>query len=493
MAIKDPLALPSDELIQTPIVGLIYKQLTGRSVAYHKVDNYIAGNHDLSFATQKFTNAFGALFRAYSENLIPRILGTLTDYLRFQKPEPGSGPSYMTTDDEEASEALNIWLKAQLFPIIAGQVHSDAYKYGNGYVIVGFDDLKSPRIYRQDARQLSVIYDPERPDQIIAAAKVWTDLFTAQIRMNIYTLSGTYSYYAPNSNSVPQEAKSFLPFGDEPYLPHLVPGIVPVFHFANDPDTGGQGKSELNDLYPLQDALNKDNCDRLVAQEFQAFRQRWATGIETEIDENGKVIPPMVPGIDRLWFSANETAKFGDFEPIEIEQFLKVAQSDRLSLAILSRVPVHHLIPPDGDFPSGEAQKTAEMPTLNKTADRQESWGAVWASMAAYWFLINGGQVPSGIACNWADMTPRDKTNECQGDMFEANAATSWNQLGVPKRQLLLEKGYTPEQIDEFETQIQGEQEDAAAAQSALLDRTMGRPNMGRTMNPNQNDGSAKQ
>lgn len=40
------------------------------------------------------------------------------------------------------------------------------------------------------------------------------------------------------------------------------------------------GRSEIRDLVPLVDALNKLLADMLVASEFLARPRRWATGIE---------------------------------------------------------------------------------------------------------------------------------------------------------------------------------------------------------------------
>src|SRR3954454_21458849 len=52
------------------------------SVRYAKTERYYRGDHDLSFATEKFRNAFGALFREFALNLCPAICDSVADKLK---------------------------------------------------------------------------------------------------------------------------------------------------------------------------------------------------------------------------------------------------------------------------------------------------------------------------------------------------------------------------------------------------------------------------
>jgi hypothetical protein len=54
-----------------------------RSAArYAKTERYYRGDHDLAFATEKFENAFGTLFREFAMNLCPAICDAVKDKLR---------------------------------------------------------------------------------------------------------------------------------------------------------------------------------------------------------------------------------------------------------------------------------------------------------------------------------------------------------------------------------------------------------------------------
>jgi hypothetical protein len=54
------------------------RRLAGK---YSRAERYYRGDHDLSFATEKFQNAFGSLFREFAMNLCPAIVDAVKDKL----------------------------------------------------------------------------------------------------------------------------------------------------------------------------------------------------------------------------------------------------------------------------------------------------------------------------------------------------------------------------------------------------------------------------
>src|SRR4051794_19201422 len=49
---------------------------------YERAERYYDGQHDLRFATEKFENAFGTLFREFALNLCPVVCEAVRDKLR---------------------------------------------------------------------------------------------------------------------------------------------------------------------------------------------------------------------------------------------------------------------------------------------------------------------------------------------------------------------------------------------------------------------------
>jgi len=49
---------------------------------YAKSERYYDGDHDLAFATEKFVNTFGTLFREFALNLCPVVCDAVRDKLK---------------------------------------------------------------------------------------------------------------------------------------------------------------------------------------------------------------------------------------------------------------------------------------------------------------------------------------------------------------------------------------------------------------------------
>src|SRR6478672_103157 len=63
---------------------LAIQNLRANAQRYDKPERYYRGDHDLSFATEKFENAFGSLFRQFALNLCPAIIDAVRDKLKIE-------------------------------------------------------------------------------------------------------------------------------------------------------------------------------------------------------------------------------------------------------------------------------------------------------------------------------------------------------------------------------------------------------------------------
>src|SRR5690606_18352200 len=79
-------------------------------------------------------------------------------------------------------------------------------------------------------------------------------------------------------------------------IPHTM-GRVPIFHLSVTHRPGCYGRSDIAPIIPLQDRLNLTIANQAVAEEFQSYPQRWATGIQLVSDpETGEHIHPFSAG-----------------------------------------------------------------------------------------------------------------------------------------------------------------------------------------------------
>ena len=409
---------------------------------YQRYSRYYDGDHHLAFATEKFENTFGALFREFALNLCPAVCDAVRDRLKiegFAVQSAGFSPS-----ERDESRTLNtIWHRNRM-DARAGEVHKEALTNGDAYVIVWPDDAGRAVVHPNSAANMTVEYDDELPGRVVWAAKFWrtTD---KHLRLNLFYPDRIERYITgkPHEGLLP-EAKEFVPFvksasfssseRDKSRTLNNPYGVVPVFHFANNASIGAFGRSELEDAIPVQDGMNKSVLDMLVAMEFASFRQRWVAGIEIEYDTEGNVIAPFRNGIENLWVSGNEGAKFGDFDTVDLEQFLKVKDGFRIDIASVTGTPLYYLLPQGRGFTSGEAMRKAESRFIAKVRDRQTSFGQVWADVMQFALRIEGhGEV--FLKTRWEDAGRLSEKETLENLLMKV-------QLGLSPAAALKEAGY---------------------------------------------------
>jgi hypothetical protein len=397
---------------------------------YERYERYYNGDHDLAFATEKFQNTFGTLFREFALNLCPVVCDAMRDKLRIRIPRRNAGnlPAFVrgvsTTgngfDSEHTqagslrSDAESIWTRNRM-ALRCGEVHKEALRSGDAYLIVWPDANGRATLFPNRAANIFVQYDDENAGRVLWAAKWWPTR-DRYVRVNVLYADRVERYVSKQeAEGIVADAKSFLPFsGLEPLHTQAGSlrsdaatlanpyGVVPVFHFANNADVGDLGRSELEAAIPVQDGLNKSVLDMLVAMEFAAYRQRWAAGIEIEFDADGKKVSPFKAGVEHLWMSENPQATFGDFAAADLEQFLKVKDSFRIDIASVTGTPLHYFLQESGGFASGVSLRQNETRFHAKVRDRQAAFGQVWEDAMRFALRIEGVS-DADVAIEWED------------------------------------------------------------------------------------------
>jgi hypothetical protein len=439
------------------------------AVRYAKTERYYRGDQDLAFATEKFENAFGTLFREFAMNLCPAICDAVKDKLRIEgfglgaqatlpasvarDADPASPPGEAMQASSLRSDMDHIWFRNRMQQR-AGEIHKEALKSGDAYAVVWYDARGEVTIYPHRAANVTVHYDEDSPGRIAWAAKYWrtSDRHT---RLNIFYPDRIERYVTKKEfDAALPDASEFVALSpksnvqgpkandsEQPWtldigawtLPNPF-GLVPVFHFANNSDVGCLGQSELVPAIPIQDGLNKSVLDMLVAMEFSAFRQRWASGLEVEYNEAGEAVPPFKTGVDRLWLSSNPQTTFGEFNTTNLEQFLKVKDSFRVDMASVTGTPLHYFLQTTRAVASGESLKQNETRFLAKVRDRQTAFGQVWAELMSFALRL-AGSPDVDLITHWEDPAPTTERDTLQNLLLK-------KRLGVSTEQALREAGY---------------------------------------------------
>lgn len=437
-------------------VNFALERLAHRRHKYHVYHEYYEGDQPMGLASDAFRSAFGGLLRQVTYNRCAPVVDAISDRLQITgwTSERGDGPT--------ADMADMLWRNAR-GDWLQGLLHVEALRSGDAYLIVWPDPVSGLPKWTVNRADLCSVVTDEETGATTCGTKLWRVRHGADAgrwRLTVYEPDVVTRWITKGKqDDQPVDWAKFVayeadgaPEGANPF------GIVPLIHFANNAQFPGDfGMSELRDVLPLQDALNKSMADHLVASEFVAYPQRWAVGIEPQVDpQTGLELETFRPGVDRMFLVADAQAKFGEFSAADMTQFLEVTDAWDMRISRVSRVPVHWLGMAT-EFPSGEALKTAESPFVAKLRDRQIAFTDAWARSMALALRIAGvaGEQADAIAPEW--MSAETRSEREAWDLALMKKAT-----GVPNAQLWAENGYTEEQVVQFEEAAQVAQDQQA-------------------------------
>jgi hypothetical protein len=406
------------------------KQISATS----KWAKYFDGTQPLSFATASYKVEFETMIKAVSDNWMPLLCEAVNERMHIDGFRFGQNPK---ADDD----AWRIW---QLNGLDSDSelLHLDALKYGTSAVMVWRDEgTDQPIITVEHPHEVYVAHAPGTARERIAAIKRWNDEWSEAKFTNIYLPDATLKFMAEG-----EAAPDLIDVIENPL------GVVPVVAFRNRMDTWGNFRSELDGFTSTQDQINKLLADMMVASEYGAFRQRWATGLEVPTDpQTGKAKAPFQAAINRLWVSPDENTRFGDFDATDLKHYIDAITSRIQSLASRSRTPPHYLLA-SGVFPNGESTKAAETGLISKVRSRQRAFGEAWEDTLRLAFAMIDDPRQDEVMAEtiWAD--PESRTESEHMDALIKQMA-----LGVPKEALWSEAGYSPTEIARFKLMLQQE------------------------------------
>jgi hypothetical protein len=443
------------------------KRLDERQDRLAQFEAYYLGQHRLGFATSKFRETFGNLFQALAVNFCMLVVDAERERLNIEGFRFGDDPSV-----DADQEAWRIWQRNRL-DARSSVAHSEALIKGESYILVWTNPAKpdTPLMRVQDCRRVYVEHDDGDEDARVAGIKRWQDQEEYE-RCNLY-LPDRIEKYRSRAKA---RAGSLTVRSDDHWQKHSVPGeawplpntlgVVPLVPLVNNPMLTGPGRSELAAVIPIQDAINKTVADMLVASEFVAFPQRWATGIDVPIDETtGLTVEPFKAAVNRLWIADVQQGldqtiepKFGQFPQASLDPYVHAVEMLVQHIASITKTPAHYLLGQSGSFPSGESLKATETGLVAKTRGAMRYFGEGWEeAMRLALQLTGSANAGKSIEVIW-----RDPESRVQSEITDA-IGKQVQILGVP-RQIAWEKvGYSQVEIQRMEILLQQEALETAA------------------------------
>lgn len=365
-------------------VRYLVNQLLARHQEYSLREAYFEGDHMLPQGDLRYMRALGHLRRLAPTNYIGLITTTPVERMQvqgFRFGDPG-------TADDDAAE---IWSNSDM-DLQSHTIHMNAAKYGVAYALVSppRPGEKYPTITSEDPRCSIVYRDPTRPTKALAGLRMWEDEILGRILAVLYLPEGAYGFIGPyvyqtqgfTITDLKERLLNQMPSGAGFQRAGFVANPpsaqeVALTEYVWRPDTGPIPQGECGrDVRIIQDRINQTIFQRMCISHFQAYKQRWATGISLPKPQKGqtKGDPPFDPGFDTLWGVSDEKAKFGEFSATDITQILEAVRDDIGDIAALTKTPAHYLMGKMANI-SGETLTQAESGLVSKTQIRMSSMG----------------------------------------------------------------------------------------------------------------------
>ncbi len=439
-------------------------QHTTKAPTYDMYRDYENGHHEHPYGSPLFRKKYAWIVNSARLNMCRRVRTNYSDLVRIQEWR-GTNP-----DQAEAIADTARFSKALTLTI------AEAFRTGDAYILIWPDTTGTPAPWFHRAEQIYTIPDPEHPGQHQAAVKLWADP-AGYGRANIYTAQNvqrftTTTKVQDDPNTAPNwglpDTLNWLPYtgdGEPDTIPHAF-GQVPVIHIAFDPQyDGGPGRSILDDVIPLQDALNHAVHALVVETEDYAHQLRVVTGYEPEVRINPSTgdmeTQPMRmdPSTNRAYAFAGENVRVTQLDPPDPAGLLSLKRELQANIAQVAGIPVSDIAPDLGNIPSGAALRTLAATRTNAVRDFTTS---ITDDIAQLMELLGApGNYPV-----WVDPAPTDETER-------TDTAKTLVEMGVPLQEVLTSlAGYSSEDVDRIMSIINtGETALAAAGRELLTTR----------------------
>ncbi len=425
------------------------KRLDQRYWTLKKYDDYYRGDHRLQFASTKFREAFGSLFSEFADNFCELVVDSVEERLNVEGFRMG-------TDTQADKDAWAIWQRNNL-DAESQIAHTEALVKRESSVLVWRGDDGQPVITVEDPLEMVVAYSASNRRQRTAAMKRWVGE-DGLLNATLYLPDGIYKFVSRQKHEwfssatwtehVKIEWERREVDGESWPLANPL-NIVPVVPLVNRPRLIGAGESEIASIIPLQDAVNKLVSDLLLASEFGAFRQKWASNVELEIDQvTGQPKEPYKVAVDRLWIApppANGDAetKFGEFSQTDLAPYVKAIDTIVQHMASITRTPQHYFIQNSGGQPpSGESIKSAETGLVSKARRKMRHFGESWEEVIRLGFAVMEDPRANVTSAETIWRDPESRT-----EAEHVDALVKMGSLGVPREALWERWGATPQEI----------------------------------------------
>lgn len=209
-------------------------------------------------------------------------------------------------------------------------------------------------------------------------------------------------------------------------------GVTPFVRYANMLDLDGRSDGEVKPFIPAAKRINKTAYDRLLAQHFNSWKIRYATGMaKPDNDAEADKVALLLRQGDMLMSTSKDT-RFGTLDETPLDPFVNSWRSDIEALAAVSQTPTHTLTGQLVNL-SADALAAARAGLRQKVYEREKTTGVSHVQSLQLAAHLEGREEDANdvmARVTWQDMDIRSLAQA-------ADALGKFaDQLEIPKRAL---------------------------------------------------------
>lgn len=316
----------------------------------------------------------------------------------------------------------------------SGEGHIASLVARQSFIMLGPGvDSDLPLVTVEYPDQVAVEVDPATR-RVVAALKVWsTDTVSAGHDMADLWLPGrvvTFQF----GKKVDEKAQGWAKALER----HQTSPLVPVVPMLNRPRRWA-GRSELDPIIPLVDAVNQTATNMLAAIEHHALPRRWAVNVaESDFtDASGQPIPAWKIATGAIWaipradddtgvLGEQAQPRVGQFTAADLNNFHGTIRQIAVLASGLLGVPAAYLGYASDNPASADAIRSSEARLVKRAERRQRTFGGSWerAMRIALAMIERDPTDANALEAVWRD--PATPTRASQAD-----AAVKMVQAGV--------------------------------------------------------------
>jgi hypothetical protein len=416
---------------------------------YIQLRKWLTGDHEVPLTDrQKEYLAVDAQFE-FSINYLPLPVELVTERLTVQGFD---GPDGIGGKDGLLAQ----WWEQNRMDALQGQVHRGNAADGDTYVIVEppTEAKPYPQFFHEPAYDgiegVKVHYVSNVRREMTFASKRWSERrlnekgeFETVRRLNLYQPDFIERYY--------ESGRGWQPY-DQPGIPWRAPwpaGVIPVVHFRWQDNGGNWGKSEIENLVPVQEMINKavlddaEAADKTGSALITLTGAKWPEGVTVKAG-------------DVLSVSSSEAA-FGSVPPGDLSQLRARINDYIVRMAQLSHIPLQYF-QLTGAVASAETQAADDSQLVAKVQSQAVALGNAWEDVMRIALRLNAAYgsgrdiaATDKLVTQWKDF---DRVDPLATEQRRADILATLINAGVSLPGALARVGY-PE--DDIEMMLRGD------------------------------------